>query len=44
MISLTCDSDVICWMSPPLMLKSRLYAALVAYGDDGFDDDDVLCR
>lgn len=44
MISLTCDSDVIGWMSPPLMLKSKLHAVLLEYVDDGVNDDDVLCR
>ncbi len=45
MISLTCGSDVICCMSPPLMLKSRsLDRGFVVDVDDGFTDDDVLCR
>ena len=44
MIPLTYDRDVIGWMSPPLMLKSRFVAVLLEYVDDGVNDDDGLCR
>lgn len=46
MISLTCDSEVICWISPPLRLKSRLQAVLIVeFGrDDCINDDDVFCK
>ena len=45
MISWTCGSDVICCMSPPLMLKSRLGPGVVVDVDECFtEDDDILCR